>query len=222
MLSRIRRIIANPITGGGVGVHVRAWITRHINRETPEAYLNRRYLEIQKQLVDARRSAAVAVAREKHVSQRLEEQKKRLAACDERAIDALRTGDEERAREEMNRKSRETEYVRDLERECARNHVVVEELRRNLRRLQDRGETAQQKKKTLMDRLRDDTLRDSIRRLIDEVGDTSPLEVFDFLEELSRPIPERDPDMEIAAMTDPTGAELLEDLKRRVREPGEQ
>lgn len=200
---------------------IREWLhrlkTTGVRDAGPEEYLNRAYLEIQNQLADTRRATAAALGQEKRLLLSIEEQQRQIRECEDRAVEALRHGREEQARLEMDRKVRLMEYEQTLQEEYSRRHRGFEELRTNLRLLQERTETARQKREILLGRLRRPESRSIVRNLIRELGDISTADAFDRLEELSRPVAERNPEREVAALTAPTAAEMLEELKEKLR-----
>ncbi len=196
-------------------------ILNFFRRSNPGEQLNRIYLDMQRQLADARRVTAVAVAAEKRLLQSLQTQEQRVQECEERAYQALQRGDEDLARRETDRWSSEEEYHRVLARELARRREAQADLQSTLQQLQQRTEEAQRKKTILLERLREPDARKQIHEFLDQVGDVSSLDAFAILEDLTRPIPERDPVAEVDALTAPTATEKLEELKRRLREsPG--
>lgn len=188
------------------------------NRHNPEEYLNRLLLDAQKQLADARRVTAGAVAEEKHLLLRLEDQQRLVSRYEENARHALTGGDEETARGEMHHWSRERDYVRALEQELARRRASVEELRVGLHTLQGRIEDAQRRKTVIFARLRDPLQREQLHRTIREFSSNSSLDLFVLLEEQTRPLPDRDPEREVQALTDLTAEEMLEELRRALPE----
>jgi phage shock protein A len=171
---------------------------------------------MQKQQADARRVVAVAVAEQKHLEQQIAKQRSRLDASLEDAENALRAGREDRARQALERHQSERDHLRVLEEEHSRHGAIVEELRERLRTIQSDIQRAQQKRELILPRLRDREIRVRVRNLIGELGDGAARDVFDLLEELSREVPERDSAAEVAALTEPTADEMLEDLKLRL------
>lgn len=171
---------------------------------------------MQKQLGDARRVVAVAVAEQKHLEQRITEQRSRLEAGIHEAEEALRAGREDHARLALERHRAGGEHLRVLETELTRHETTVEEFRERLRAIQSDIQRAGRKRELILPRLRDREIRSRVRKLINDLGEGSARDLFDLLEELSREVPDRDPAAEIAALTDPTAEEMLEDLKKKL------
>ncbi|TVR71784.1 MAG: hypothetical protein EA427_04025 [Spirochaetaceae bacterium] len=185
-------------------------------RYSPEENLNRLLLDAQKQLADARRLTAAAVAREKHLLQELDDRQRRATRHESDAMEALRRNDEEAARRETRHWSREREYARSLEDDLAQRRDAVEALRHDLRRLQERIADAERRKALMLPRLRDPDTRKLVARTLRDLSGVPAPEVFGLLEELTRPVPGRNPEAEVRALTDPTEEEMLEDLRARI------
>lgn len=191
-------------------------------RPSPEEQLNTLFLDAQRQLADTRRFTAAAVAQEKRLLTDLDDQKSRIARHESAAMEALRRGDEEAARREAHHWSREQDYARVLDSDILSRREAVAALRSDLARLQDRVAEAERKKALILRRMQDPVMRELVGRTLRELRGVAASEVFGLLEELTRPVPDRDPDGEVRALTDPTEQELLEDLRTRLRGTGGQ
>ena len=68
-----------------------------------------------------------------------------------------------------------------------------------------------------VDQVSDPREVDAVVAVLRDLGPVSSPEAFNLIEDLSRPVPERDPIGETAALTDPTEEEMLEDLRKRLK-----
>jgi phage shock protein A len=120
--------------------------------EDPEKMLNQLILDMNKQLVEAKRNVATAISEEKRLQRQIEAQRQKAEEWEQRAIVALRAGKEDLAREALQRKQRETDYANQLQEQYDKQHAAVESLKGSLRELQSRVEEAQRKKNLLIAR----------------------------------------------------------------------
>lgn len=196
----------------------RVWSASPLSTHTrrPEEYLNTLFLQVQKQLAEARQVTAAAVAREKRCLAELDAQRAKCRTREDSALQALQEGDEARARRETHHWRRERDYQRALEGELRRHRESAETLRKSLHDLAQRTAEAERSKAVVAERLRHGASRERVVAVLRDLGPVSSPEAFNLIEDLSRPVPERDPIGETAALTDPTEAEMLEDLRKRV------
>lgn len=198
--------------------------------EDPEKMLNQLILDMNKQLMEAKRNVATAITEEKRLHRQVEEQQNRASEWERRAMVALRAGKEDLAREALSRKQREDEYAAQLSGQYEKQHEAVEQLKASLRDLQDRIEEAQRKKNLLVARAKRAEAQKKIQEIITGLGDTSAFDAFDemsrrveqletetdALAELDRSSSDRSLEDEIAALEKPDGDAMLDDLREKM------
>lgn len=219
LFDRLRRLIRASVNDT---------IRRH---EDPEKVLNEILLDMNKQLVEAKRNVATAIAEEKRLERQVTTQEEKAREWERRAIVALKAGKEDLAREALIRKKREDEYAQQFRAQYEKQHAAVEELKVALRGLQDKMEDAQRKKTLLVARAKRAEAQKRIQEVISGLDDTSAFQAFDDmaarveqLEAESEAIAEIDVtssdrtlEEEIAALEEDTTDAMLDDLRRKVQ-----
>jgi phage shock protein A len=197
--------------------------------EDPEKMLNQLILDMNKQLVEAKRNVATAISEEKRLQRQIEGQRQSAGEWEQRAIVALRAGKEDLAREALQRKQRETDYANQLQEQYDKQHAAVESLKGSLRELQTRVEEAQRKKNLLIARAKRAEAQKKIQEIITGLGNTSAFDAFEemsqrveqleveneALAELDSTPADRSLEEQIAALERPDGDAMLDDLRRR-------
>ncbi|MFA7566429.1 MAG: PspA/IM30 family protein [Alkalispirochaeta sp.] len=218
MFQRLRRLISSNVND----------LVR--KAEDPEKMLNQLVLDMNKQLMEAKRNVAAAITEEKRLERHVQEQRRHGDEWEQRAIVALRAGKEDLARQALERKQRETEYAKQLAGQYEKQHAAVEQLKASLRDLQDRIEEAQRKKSVLVARAKQAEAQKKIQEIIHGLGDTSAFEAFDrmsqrveqleietdALAELDQGSSDKSLEDQIAALERPDGDTLLEDLRKKI------
>jgi phage shock protein A len=198
--------------------------------EDPEKLLNQLILDMNKQLVDAKRNVATAISEEKRLGRQVEAQRERAAEWERKAMVALRAGDEGLAREALERKQREETYAAQLSEQWDRQHEAVEDLKRSLAGLQDRIEEAQRKKNLLVARAKRAEAQKKIQEIITGLGNTSAFDAFDemaqrvemleteseALAELDTASTDRSLEERINALNAPSQDAALDDLRKKM------
>jgi len=218
LFDRLRRLIRASVNDT---------IRRH---EDPEKVLNEILLDMNKQLVEAKRNVATAIAEEKRLERQVFAQEEKAQEWERRAVVALKAGKEDLAREALVRKKREDDYARQFRAQYEKQHEAVEGLKTALRGLQDKMEDAQRQKNLLVARAKRAEAQKRIQEVISGLDDTSAFQAFDDmaarvenLEAESEAIAELDVvstdkslEEEIAALEEDSTDAMLEDLRRKV------
>jgi phage shock protein A len=198
--------------------------------EDPEKVLNQLIVDMNKQLVEAKRNVATAISEEKRLQRQIASQRSTAEDWERRAMVALRAGKEDLAREALQRKKRETDYANQLQEQYDKQHAAVESLKNSLRDLQDRIEEAQRKKTVLVARAKRAEAQKKIQEIITGLGNTSAFEAFDemskrveqleteneVLAELDTGSGDRSLEEEIDALEGGDGDAMLDDLRSRM------
>jgi phage shock protein A len=147
--------------------------------EDPEKMLNQVILEMNQQLVEAKKQVAVAIADEK----RLEKQFKNESAVSEewkrKAMMAVRAGDDELAREALLRKKEHDALTAQYKDQWEKQAHATGQLKSALRALNNKIEEAKRKKNVLIARKRRAEAMKSIQETMSGLSDQSAFETFD-------------------------------------------
>ena len=165
---------------GRLATLIKSNLNELINRaEDPEKMLNQVILDMNTQLVEAKKQVAVAIADEK----RLQKQFNNEAAVGEewtrKAMMAVRAGDDNLAKEALLRKKEHDQLSEQFKDQWERQRVAVDQLKTALRALNNKIEEAKRKKNVLIARKRRAEAMKNIQETMSGLSDTSAFETFD-------------------------------------------
>ncbi len=159
---------------------VKANINEMISKaEDPEKVLGQLIVEMNEQLVESKKSVAVAIADEKRLQRELSKQQQNAADWEANAMKAVNAGNDELAKKALVRKQEHDEYVSSYQEQFDAQHASVEQLKDSLRQLQDKIDEAKRKKNLLIARQRRAEAQQRIQQTIGSAKDTSAFEAFD-------------------------------------------
>ena len=167
IFSRLRRLIQSNIND---------MISR---AENPEKMLNQLITDMNKQLIESKRSVAAAIADEKKLERQIKDNRSKAEEWDSRARLALKAGDDQLAKEALLRKQEIEGYLVEYEKQLAQQHESVEKLKSGLRGLQQKLEEAQRKKNLLIARAKRAETQKRLQETMTGMSDTSAFEAFD-------------------------------------------
>jgi phage shock protein A len=147
--------------------------------EDPEKMLNQIVLEMNNQLVEAKKQVAASIADEKRLAKQLEQETSNAQEWERRAMLALRAGNEPLAKEALARKRERDELVATLKDQWAKQKTAVEQLKTALRLLSDKIEEASRKKNVLIARKKRAEAQKAIQETMTGLRDPSAFETFD-------------------------------------------
>jgi phage shock protein A len=147
--------------------------------ENPEKMLNQLIVDMNEQLIDAKKSVAGAIADEKKLQRQLIEQRKQATDWEQNAVKAITAGNDELAKKALVRKQEYDEYVGSYQEQFDAQHGSVEQLKDSLRQLQEKISEAQRKKNLLIARQRRAEAQKKIQSTMGAAKDTSAFEAFD-------------------------------------------
>ena len=147
--------------------------------ENPEKMLNQLIMEMNEQLIESKKSVASAIADEKRLQRQLIEQRRNSELWEQRAMDAVRAGKDDLARQALVRKQEHAEYVGSYQEQYDAQHTSVEQLKNSLRQLQQKIEEASRKKNLLIARAKRAEAQQRIQATISATGNTSAFDAFD-------------------------------------------
>jgi phage shock protein A len=147
--------------------------------EDPEKMLNQIVLEMNNQLVEAKKQVAASIADEKRLAKQLEQETGNAQEWERRAMLALRAGNEPLAKEALARKRERDELVATLKDQWTKQKTAVEQLKTALRLLSDKIEEASRKKNVLIARKKRAEAQKAIQETMTGLRDQSAFETFD-------------------------------------------
>jgi len=147
--------------------------------ENPEKVLNQLITEMHGQLIEAKKSVALAIADGKKLERLYNQQIAQSEEWERKAILALDNDREDLAKEALLRKQEYNRLAKQYKEQWEAQHSAVEELKSTLRELQQKIEEAQRKKNMLIARVKRAEAQKKVQSTITGLGDTSAFEAFD-------------------------------------------
>ncbi len=147
--------------------------------EDPEKMLNQVVLDMNNQLVEAKKQVAASIADEKRLAKQAEQELSNAAEWERRAMMALRAGNEELAKEALTRKKEHDTLAQTFKDQWAKQKAAVEKLKQALRMLNDKIEEAKRKKNVLIARKKRAEAQKAIQETMSGLKDQSAFETFD-------------------------------------------
>jgi phage shock protein A len=147
--------------------------------EDPEKMLNQVVLDMNTQLVEAKKQVAASIADEKRLAKQSEQEAANAAEWERRAMMALRAGNEELAKEALARKREHDELATTFKDQWTKQKTAVDQLKKALRMLNDKIEEAKRKKNVLIARKKRAEAQKAIQETMSGLRDQSAFETFD-------------------------------------------
>src|SRR5260370_41932753 len=117
--------------------------------EDPEKMLNQIVLDMNNQLVEAKKQVAASIADEKRLAKQLEQETANAQEWERRAMMALRAGNEALAKEALARKRETDQLAPTTQDQWTKQKNAADHLKKALRLLNDKIEEAKRKKNIL-------------------------------------------------------------------------
>ena len=163
-----------------LGTLIKSNINDLISRaEDPEKMLNQVLLEMQQQLVDAKKSVAVAIADEKKLHKQYNSELDKAKEWERKAMMAVRAGDDNLARQALVRKQEHETIAQQFQQQWIAQKAAVDKLKDALRLLNNKIEEAKRKKNILIARKKRAEAQKQIAATMQGLGDTSAFDTFD-------------------------------------------
>jgi len=147
--------------------------------EDPEKMLSQVLLEMQQQLVDAKKAVAVAIADEKKLQKQYASEQEKAKEWERKAMVAVRAGDDNLARQALQRKQEHDNIAEQFQQQWIAQKQAVEKLKDALRLLNNKIEEAKRKKNILIARKKRAEAQQQIANTMQGLGDTSAFDTFD-------------------------------------------
>ena len=151
--------------------------------EDPEKMLNQVIVDMNQQLVEAKKQVAVAIADEKRLQKQFNNNKSVVDEWHKKAMLAVRAGDDDLAKEALTRKKEYEQLVVAYEDQWRKQQTAVNQLKTALRALNNKIEEAKRKKNVLIARKRRAEAMKSIQETMSGLADDSAFETFDRMAE---------------------------------------
>ena len=147
--------------------------------EDPEKMLNQVVLDMNNQLVEAKKQVAASIADEKRLAKQFEQETANAVEWERRAMLALRAGNEPLAKEALARKREYEELAKTLNDQWTKQKTAVDQLKTALRLLNDKIEEAKRKRNVLIARKKRAEAQKAIQETMSGLRDHSAFETFD-------------------------------------------
>jgi len=140
-------------------------------------------LEMQQQLVEAKKAVAVAIADEKKLQKQYTAETDKAKEWERKAMLAVRAGDDNLARQALSRKQEHESIAAQFQQQWLAQKAAVEKLKDALRLLNNKIEEAKRKKNILIARKKRAEAQQQIANTMQGLGDTSAFDTFDRMAE---------------------------------------
>jgi phage shock protein A len=147
--------------------------------EDPEKMLNQIVLDMNNQLVEAKKQVAASIADEKRLAKQYEQESANSQEWERRAMLALRAGNEQLAKEGLARKREHDELAATYNDQWTKQKAAVDQLKKALRLLSDKIEEAKRKRNVLVARKKRAEAQKAIQETMSGLRDHSAFETFD-------------------------------------------
>jgi phage shock protein A len=147
--------------------------------EDPQKMLNQIVVEMQNQLVEAKKQVAVSIADEKRLKKNWDEQIELSKEWERKAMLAVRSGDDGLAKEALLRKGDHDKQTLEFDKQWHLQKDAVEKLKEQLRTLNDKIEEAKRKKNILIARQKRAEAQKAIQDTMRGLSDNSAFDTFE-------------------------------------------
>jgi len=151
--------------------------------EDPEKILDQAIIDMQEDLVQLRQAVATAIASQKRMQQQHNQAQSEATNWEQRARLALQKGDENLAREALNRKKVQAETAGALKAQLDQQSGTVDTLKRNLIALEGKISEAKTKKDMLKARAQAAKASEQLQKTVGNLGTSSAMSAFERMED---------------------------------------
>jgi phage shock protein A len=147
--------------------------------EDPEKMLNQLLMDMNENLLEAKKQVAMSIADEKKLERQALENKTQADDWEKKAMLAVRAGKDDLAKEALLRKQEYEGYATSFQKEYESQHASVEQLKDALRQLQAKIEEAGRKKNLLIARAKRAEAQKQIQTTMGSLSGNSSFDTFD-------------------------------------------
>jgi phage shock protein A len=221
----------------GILERIRTVLKSNINAliskaEDPEKMLTQLVMDMNEQLIEAKKQVAMSIADEKKLERQLLENRGQAEEWERKAMLAVKASKDDLAKEALVRRAEYDGYAAGYQKEYDSQHSAVEQLKDALRQLQSKIEEASRKKNLLVARAKRAEAQKQIQQTMGSLSANSSFDTFDRMaQKVDQIEAEADAMKELASVTpdqkledkfkelEGSGANadtLLEDLKAKM------
>jgi len=150
--------------------------------EDPEKMLNQIVIDMNAQLIEAKKQVASSIADEKRLAKQAEQEAATAAEWERRAMMAVRAGDDNLAKEGLARKKEHEQLAEQYKLQWQKQKQSVDQLKLALRALNAKIEEAKRKKNLLIARKKRAEAQKQIQETMSGLRNASAFEAFDQME----------------------------------------
>jgi phage shock protein A len=147
--------------------------------EDPEKMLNQIVIDMNTQLMAAKKQVAMSIADEKRLAKQVEQEQKQGKEWERRAMMAVRASDDALAKEALARKKEHDGLVEQYHQQWTKQRQAVDQLKLALRALNSKIEEAKRKKSLLIARKKRAEAQKAIQQTMSGLRSDSAFEAFD-------------------------------------------
>jgi len=147
--------------------------------EDPEKMLNQLIMDMNEQLLEAKKQVALSIADEKKLERQALENKAQGEDWEKKAMLAVKASKDDLAKEALVRKQEYDGYAASFQKEYESQHASVEQLKDALRQLQAKIEEASRKKNLLIARAKRAEAQKQIQQTMGSLSAGSSFDTFD-------------------------------------------
>ena len=186
--------------------------------EDPEKMLNQLLMDMNEQLLDAKKQVALAIADEKKLERQMLENRAQGEEWERKAMLAVKAGKDDLAKEALLRKQEYDGYAASFQKEFENQHASVEQLKDALRQLQGKIEEAGRKKNLLIARAKRAEAQKQIQQTMGQLGAGSSFDTFD---RMAQKVDQIEAEAEAATeLSSVTADQKLEDKFKELEDSG--
>jgi phage shock protein A len=147
--------------------------------ENPEKMLNQLVIDMNEQLIEAKKQVALSIADEKKLERQMLENQTQAGEWERKAMLAVKAGKDDLAKEALVRQQEYVGYAGQFKKEYDSQHSSVEQLKDALRQLQAKIEEANRKKNLLIARAKRAEAQKTIQKTMGTLAGGSSFDTFD-------------------------------------------
>jgi phage shock protein A len=151
--------------------------------EDPEKMLNQMLIDMQQQLVEAKKQVAVAIADEKRLQKQYDNERTLAVEWEKKAMLAIKAGSDDLAKQALARKQEHEKLAQGFQQQWQAQKAAVDQLKGSLQGLNSKIEEAKRKKNLLIARAKRAEAQKSIADTMDGLSSTSAFDTMSRMEE---------------------------------------
>ena len=172
----------------GIWEHISRIFRANVNdaissAEDPEKILNQLILDMQRQLVDAKKQVAVAIADEKRLHKQVEKEAGLAEEWKAKAMQAVKASRDDLAKQALARHKQHVSLAGEIEAQWQKQKAATDQLKATLQQLNNKIEEAKRKKGLLIARSRRADAQKQIQATMHGLAESSAFDTFAKMEE---------------------------------------